>query len=157
MMLDSAKKKVDWDSNSFFSLSEKPSFCKRPNKKANWFYRIYGNSSWYDICMTQYDVCMVYEGICMVWYMNSNVIMCDHVSPRGFVVFTYESGLDLRHFFYWRWRPIPFTLRDTTSVQEYWSLKMRKHFLTFMWNELINLPFPKSFQWFLGHVCHAFA
>ena len=98
---------------------------------------------------------MVYEGICMVWYMNSNVMMCGHESPRGVVLFTYESGLDLRHFLNWRWRLmrlIPFTLRDATLVPEYWSLKMRKHFRTFMWNELINLPFPRSFQWFFGQL-----
>lgn len=35
---------------------------------------------------------MVYEGICMVWYMNSNVMMCDHVSPRGFVVSLMSRG-----------------------------------------------------------------
>lgn len=94
--------------------------------------------------MPLYDVCMVYECICMVWYINSNVMMCDHVSPRGLCCSLMSRGW-ICVIFYWRWRLIPFTLRDTTLVQEYWSFKMRKHFRTFMWNELINLPFPKIF------------
>lgn len=139
-------KKKGWLGLKFlFWLSKKPSFCKRPNKKPNWFYRIYGEliMIWYMRCR-----CMMY-----VWYMNvyvwygTLIVMswCVTTFPQGVCVVHLWVGAGSASFFYWRWRLIPFTLRDTTLVQEYWSFKMRKHFRTFMWNELINLPFPKIF------------
>ena len=85
MMLDSLEKRLLWTQTIFIRYSEKPSFCERPHKKANWFYRIYGELIMilymYDVVRCMYGVCMVCEGICMVWYMKSTAMVCGRVSP----------------------------------------------------------------------------